>query len=144
MRRSDHPEAFHSGMELLIGTAALAFQEEGYEVMSLSGSPLARVERDDEPVTDEVSETITGVLDQLAGAIEPYYGFTSLHHFKSKFGPVFRPLYLVYADPSQLPAIGGALTTAYLSRTDRVDWRTVLSRVIRSRRAAGAAGGSGS
>ena len=84
------------------------------------------------------------MLDQLAGAIEPYYGFTSLHHFKSKFGPVFRPLYLVYADPSQLPAIGGALTTAYLSRTDRVDWRTVLSRVIRSRRAAGAAGGSGS
>ncbi|WP_316667709.1 DUF2156 domain-containing protein [uncultured Propionibacterium sp.] len=140
MRRSDHPKAFHSGMELLIGTAALTFQDEGYEVMSLSGSPLARVERENEPVEDQVSDAITGFVDQLADAIEPYYDFTSLHRFKSKFGPSFRPVYLVYADPSQLPAIGGALTTAYLSDTDQVNWRTVISRMIRSRRPAGVSG----
>lgn len=137
MRRSDHPEAFHSGMELLIGTAILTFQDEGYSMVSLSGSPLARAERENEPVEDQVSETITGFIDQLATAVEPYYSFTSLHRFKSKFGPAHQPLYLVYADPSQLPAIGGALTTAYLSDTDRVDWRTVITRMIRTRRSAG-------
>ncbi|RLP12133.1 bifunctional lysylphosphatidylglycerol flippase/synthetase MprF [Propionibacterium australiense] len=140
MRRSGHPGAFHSGMELLIGQAALTFQEEGYTVMSLSGSPLARAERVNEPVEDEVSDTITVVVDQIAGALEPYYGFTSLHHFKSKFGPDYRPLYLVYADPSHLPSIGRALATAYLSDGDRVSWRAVIARLVRARRTAGARG----
>ncbi|MBE6476457.1 MAG: DUF2156 domain-containing protein [Propionibacteriaceae bacterium] len=143
MRRSGRPGAFRGGMELLIGQAALTFQEEGYAVMSLSGSPLARAERADEPVEDEVAETVTGFVDQIAGAIEPFYGFTSLHHFKSKFGPDYHPLYLVYADHSHLPSIGRALTTAYLSDSDHVSWRALLSRMIRSRRAAGADGPSG-
>ena len=42
------------------------------------------------------------------------YGFRSLATFKSRFKPDYRTLYLYYQDPLQLPAMGRALSRAYL------------------------------
>ena len=47
-------------------------------------------------------------------ALEPAYGFRSLATFKSRFKPDYRTLYLYYQDPLQLPAMGRALSRAYL------------------------------
>ena len=47
-------------------------------------------------------------------ALEPVYGFRSLATFKSRFKPDYRTLYLYYQDPLQLPAMGRALSRAYL------------------------------
>jgi phosphatidylglycerol lysyltransferase len=53
-------------------------------------------------------------LDRVGRTLEPVYGFRSLLAFKLKFQPVCRPLYMVYPDPTALPAIGVAVTRAYL------------------------------
>ncbi|MDK9610276.1 DUF2156 domain-containing protein [Propionibacterium freudenreichii] len=118
---------FHSTIELLISKAILQFQDEGFEVVSLSGSPLAMEPRDQPPVTDAVSGTLYQGLGSVSGLLERYYGFTSLHHFKAKFGPEFHPLYLVYQDPTDLPKIGRALTTAYVTTEPTVR----ISRIIK-------------
>ncbi len=47
-------------------------------------------------------------------ALEPVYGFRSLAHFKSRFQPEYRTLYMMYPDPLTLPSIGRALSQAYL------------------------------
>lgn len=49
--------------------------------------------------------------------MEPYYGFCSLHSFKTKFKPRFEPMYLAYRDEADLPRIGVALARAYLPDT---------------------------
>ena len=54
------------------------------------------------------------ILDLVGHALEPVYGFRSLAAFKSRFKPEYRALYLYYQDPLHLPAIGRALTRAYL------------------------------
>ena len=45
MRRNTEPGTFRGVMEFLIATAALTFQEEGARFVSLSGAPLARLDR---------------------------------------------------------------------------------------------------
>jgi len=57
---------------------------------------------------------LDGFLDTLGGRLEPYYGFRSLHAFKTKFQPWFEPLFLVFPDEAALPRIGMALSRAYL------------------------------
>jgi lysylphosphatidylglycerol synthetase-like protein (DUF2156 family) len=57
---------------------------------------------------------LSGILDVVGRALEPIYGFRSLATFKSRFKPQYRTLYLYYQDPLQLPAIGRALSRAYL------------------------------
>jgi lysylphosphatidylglycerol synthetase-like protein (DUF2156 family) len=95
-------------MEFLIATAAQDVQAEGGLFLSLSGAPLAR--------TDEAAPVVgvARLLDIIARRLEPVYGFRSLLAFKAKFQPSYRPLYLGYPDPVALPAIGTALTRAYL------------------------------
>lgn len=114
-RREGAPDVFHSAIELLIAKAILQFQDEGCQTVSLSGSPLATEPHDDPSLVDPVSDTVAQGLGTMSGFLEKYYGFTSLHHFKAKFGPEFHPLYLVYADPIDLPKIGRALTTSYIT-----------------------------
>ena len=58
--------------------------------------------------------TLDAFLDRLGGALEPYYGFRSLHAFKSKFQPRIDPLFLVFPEEADLPRIGIALSRAYL------------------------------
>jgi lysylphosphatidylglycerol synthetase-like protein (DUF2156 family) len=110
-RRGD---AFPGVMEFLIASAVKELRN-SVEVISLSGSPLAK---DTAPVAaagaEAGSEGLAGILDVVGKALEPVYGFRSLATFKSRFKPDYRTLYLYYQDPLQLPAMGRALSRAYL------------------------------
>lgn len=106
MRR--RPEAFNGIMDFLIAAAAHEFQDDGLRFLSLSGAPLARIDRG-EPATWPQR-----LLDLTANALEPIYGFKSLFAFKARFRPNFEPLHLAYPDTAALPRIGHAITRAYL------------------------------
>jgi lysylphosphatidylglycerol synthetase-like protein (DUF2156 family) len=119
-RRGD---AFPGVMEVLIASAVLELKRT-VEVISLSGSPLAK-DRDGDVAggsdsgdsdagSDSGPEGLAGILDVVGRALEPVYGFRSLATFKSRFKPDYRTLYLYYQDPLQLPAMGRALSRAYL------------------------------
>ena len=105
MRRRDG--GFAPVMEYLIGSSAKQFSEEGAEIMSLSGAPLAH----DYPPD---AGMIAVLSDRLAEALEPVYGFGSLHRFKQKFHPRYETMYLLFRDEADLAAIGTALTRAFL------------------------------
>ncbi|MFD4957936.1 bifunctional lysylphosphatidylglycerol flippase/synthetase MprF [Microbacterium sp. NPDC058389] len=105
MRRRDG--GFAPVMEYLIGSSARLFSDEGAEIMSLSGAPLAH----DYPPD---AGMIAALSDRLADALEPVYGFRSLHRFKEKFHPRYETMYLLYRDETDLTRIGGALTRAFL------------------------------
>jgi lysylphosphatidylglycerol synthetase-like protein (DUF2156 family) len=145
-RRGD---AFPGVMEFLIASAVLELKRT-VEVISLSGSPLAKDRAGDGPAgrsdtgvargrdvagsaagessadaagaaaadaardRDAGPEGLAGILDVVGRALEPVYGFRSLATFKSRFKPDYRTLYLYYQDPLQLPAMGRALSRAYL------------------------------
>jgi hypothetical protein len=108
------PDGFRYSMEFLIASACLNFKEEGYSSVSLSGAPLARSAPDPGSVGHGDPGPLDVFLRRLAETLEPYYGFQSLHSFKTKFQPTFEPLYLVFPDEAALPRIGIALTRAYL------------------------------
>ncbi|WP_127473649.1 bifunctional lysylphosphatidylglycerol flippase/synthetase MprF [Microbacterium sulfonylureivorans] len=105
MRRRDG--GFGPVMEYLIGSSARLFSEEGAEIMSLSGAPLAHEYPPD-------AGSIASLSDRLAGMLEPVYGFQSLHRFKSKFHPRYETMYLLFRDESDLTRIGAGLTRAFL------------------------------
>ncbi len=107
-RRTD---GFKPVMEYLIASSCLAFQAEGARFVSLSGAPLARA-----PGAAPAAP-LERLLDSFGGAMEPYYGFRSLHSFKTKFQPRYEPMYLAYRDEADLPRIGVALARAYLPDT---------------------------
>ena len=114
MRRA--PEGFPGVMEFLIASAVLELRKT-VGVISLSGSPLAQLPDEQEagePRENMPAENLLRILDVVGHALEPVYGFRSLAAFKSRFKPDYRTLYLYYQDPLQLPAIGRALTRAYL------------------------------
>ena len=105
MRRRDG--GFGPVMEFLIGSSAKFFSEEGAQVLSLSGAPLAH----DYPPD---AGAIASLSDWLANMLEPVYGFGSLHRFKEKFHPRYETMYLLFRDESDLTRIGAALTRAFL------------------------------
>ncbi len=105
MRRREG--GFGPVMEFLIGSSARQFADEGAEIMSLSGAPLAH---DYPPDAGRIAD----LSDWLAEMLEPVYGFGSLHRFKEKFNPRYETLYLVYRDETDLTRIGAALTRAFL------------------------------
>jgi lysylphosphatidylglycerol synthetase-like protein (DUF2156 family) len=111
MRRADG--SMPGTMEYLIASSALHMKEEGVEVLSLSGAPLASapVPKGEEPPEPTV---MTGLSEFLAKTLEPAYGFSSLFKFKAKFNPTYSTIYMVYPDPLALPTIGGAIGRAYL------------------------------
>ncbi len=101
-------------MEFLIATAALAFQEEGARFVSLSGTPLAGLDRGDRGDRGEQPFALQRALGMIADTMEPAYGFQSLRQFKDKFQPVYQPVYLAYPDPAALGPIAIAIGHAYL------------------------------
>ena len=105
MRRREG--GFGPVMEYLIGSSARLFSEEGAEIMSLSGAPLAHEYPPD-------AGAIAALSDKLAGMLEPVYGFQSLHRFKSKFHPRYETMYLLFRDEADLTRIGAGLTRAFL------------------------------
>ncbi|OKI20945.1 DUF2156 domain-containing protein [Streptomyces sp. CB03911] len=106
MRRGS--DGFRGVMEFLIASAALGFKEEGARFLSLSGAPLARADRGQDPTS------LQRMLDWMGKVLEPVYGFRSLLAFKAKFQPEYRPLFMVYPDPAALPSITRAIGKAYL------------------------------
>ena len=88
---------FPGVMEYLIATAALQFRDDGAQFLSLSGAPLARIDRGDDP------DAVQRLLDMLGRVMEPVYGFQSLLEFKAKFQPTYQPLWMAYPDPAALP-----------------------------------------
>lgn len=111
MRRTDH--SMNGIMEFLIASAALHMKEEGQEVLSLSGAPLAS-----KPLapgeTPPEPTTMTRLLEFLGRTLEPAYGFSSLFRFKAKFNPDYETISMAYPDALALPTIGVAIGRAYL------------------------------
>ncbi len=107
-------DGFRPVIEYLIASACMAFKDEGMQFVSLSGAPLAR--SGDGPL-----EPLSKALNVLGGALEPLYGFRSLHAFKEKFQPRHEPVYMCFRDESDLPRIGMALTRAYLPDASTTD-----------------------
>ncbi|GAB76942.1 rhomboid family intramembrane serine protease [Austwickia chelonae] len=134
MRR--RPDGFRHTMEVLIGQAALDLKAEGYEELSLSGAPLAKVVSSEENPTRPAGfpAAVDVVLEKVGKQLEPVYGFRSLLRFKAKFQPVYRPLYLLYPDPAALPAIGTAIARAYLPDAGLGDLWQVSSLIRGARR----------
>jgi lysylphosphatidylglycerol synthetase-like protein (DUF2156 family) len=106
MRRRHN--GFHGVMEFLIASAALCDQRDGAEFLSLSGAPLARIDRGKQP------DALQRLVDLLGRGLEPVYGFGSLLAFKAKFQPIYRPLSMAYPDQAALPSIATAIGRAYV------------------------------
>jgi phosphatidylglycerol lysyltransferase len=110
MRRGADP--MPGVMEFLIATAALAFQEEGLETLSLSGTPLAGVGAG--RAAGPVDRIVARLLLATGRVLEPSYGFASLLRFKAKFDPHHETLWLACPNAADLAPIGRALATAYV------------------------------
>ena len=103
MRR--RPDSTNGVMDVIIAETMIHAQNHGIETISLSAAPLA------ESSTAATVFTGTALLSRV---LEPVYGFQSLHQYKKKFQPELRSMYLMYADPFTLPAIGIGLAKAYV------------------------------
>ena len=123
MRRRS--SGFRPVMEYSIGEAALWAKEQGYQVLSLSGAPLAKAE-ERSPAQGSSAKYLDALLEMLGGALEPAYGFRSLQAFKEKFRPEHAPMYLAIPDISALPAVGLAIGHAYLPTFSLMDASHVL------------------
>jgi phosphatidylglycerol lysyltransferase len=121
MRRRS--SGFNGVMEFLIGSAALRFQAEGAEFVSLSGAPLART---DDPAA---ASGLQRLLDVMGRTLEPVYGFRSLLAFKAKFQPQYQALYMCYPEAATLPRIGNAITRAYLPQLTLRQGLRIMSRL---------------
>ncbi len=113
MRRLE--DGFRPVMEFLIASAALWAKEEGYQVLSMSGAPLAHATTlDKRSDTADSVQALDRVLNLLGETLEPVYGFRSLLRFKAKFRPRYQPMYLAVPTLGSLPFVGLAIGHAYL------------------------------
>nr|WP_272946750.1 DUF2156 domain-containing protein [Arthrobacter alpinus] len=126
---------FRASIEFLIASAALSFKADGYEFLSLSGAPLARIELHS---TEEAAITpnqqragLDRLLERLSTLLEPVYGFTSLLLFKSKFRPRYEPLFMTYPDAAALPSIANAIGRAYLPNVSFLQSLSLAGKIIR-------------
>ncbi|GAA4659456.1 rhomboid family intramembrane serine protease [Arthrobacter cryoconiti] len=133
MRRRS--SGFRASIEFLIASAALSCKEDGYEFLSLSGAPLARIEQTPTGSALHTPEPrragLDKLLEQLGAILEPVYGFKSLLTFKSKFQPRYEPLFMVYPDAAALPNIANAVGRAYLPKVSFQQSLNLAGRIIR-------------
>jgi lysylphosphatidylglycerol synthetase-like protein (DUF2156 family) len=123
MRR--RPDAANGTMEFVIAAAVEQAKSDGIELLSLSGAPLANATPES---SDAVrSSAVAPLLDYVGRSLEPAYGFRSLLNFKKKFQPQFVPLWLIYPDATDLPAVGAAIARCYLPQLSVLQ----LSRLLR-------------
>ncbi|MET3922261.1 rhomboid family intramembrane serine protease [Arthrobacter sp. UYEF20] len=136
---------FRAGIEFLIASAALSLKDEGCGFISLSGAPLARVNTDSPhlpaPSDPQAAGGLDRLLDWLGATLEPVYGFRSLLAFKAKFQPHYEPLYMLYPDAASLPAIGNAVTRAYLPTISLGESLALARRILRRPKRSQPAGG---
>ncbi|MFF7183384.1 phosphatidylglycerol lysyltransferase domain-containing protein [Streptomyces sp. NPDC008121] len=116
MRR--RKDGFPPVVEFMIASTCTAMRDRGATYLSLSGAPLARTSQN----SDDSPASLERFLDQLGAALEPYYGFRSLHTFKAKFQPRYEPMYMIYRDQGDLPRIGSALTRAFMPHSGLRDF----------------------
>ncbi len=124
---------FRSGIEFLIASAALSFRDQGYEYISLSGAPLARVGLNASPNAHPAPDALgmlDWLLDRIGAILEPVYGFRSLLAFKSKFQPRYEPLFMVYPEAAALPKTANAITKAYLPKVSLGQGLSLVRRLI--------------
>ncbi|WP_129583372.1 phosphatidylglycerol lysyltransferase domain-containing protein [Actinomyces mediterranea] len=114
MRKRDG--GFRPSIEFLLGRAALDAKEEGLQILSLSGAPLAHsgLAAREPDLEESGAERFAPVLDYVGSLLEPVYGFRSLLFFKKKFQPRFEPLYLAVPDMLDIPTVGIAISRSYL------------------------------
>jgi phosphatidylglycerol lysyltransferase len=120
-RRSD---GFRGSTEFLIASAATTLRAEGAGFLSLSGAPLARLDR------GERSGGLQRVLDFTGRVLEPVYGFRSLFAFKAKFQRVDHPMFMAHPDSAALPRIASAVSRAYLPDLSARQGLRLASKVI--------------
>ncbi len=126
---------FRSSIEFLIASAALSCKDDGYEFLSLSGAPLARIEATSADTASNGTEQrragLDRLLEQLGALLEPVYGFKSLLTFKSKFQPRYEPLFMVYPDAAALPSIANAVGRAYLPKASIRQSLSLAGKIVR-------------
>ncbi|MCY0906146.1 bifunctional lysylphosphatidylglycerol flippase/synthetase MprF [Arthrobacter sp. H14-L1] len=132
---------FRAGIEFLIASAALSLKDGGYEFISLSGAPLARITATAETgaaagggFTPAPDGGLDRLLGRLGAILEPVYGFRSLLAFKSKFQPRYEPLFMLYPDAAALPSIANAIGRAYIPKVSVGQGFTLAGKIIRPRR----------
>jgi len=104
MRRRQQLEA--GSMEFLFVSMLQWAQGAGYSTFNLGLSALSGVGEDaGDPVLERT-------LHYIYGHINQFYNFRGLHEFKEKFDPEWMPRYLIYPNPTQLPAVVTALIRA--------------------------------
>jgi len=106
MRR--RPSAAAGTMELLIVRSVEEARGRHDEMLSLSLSALADVERDEEAGPEEFARARAFLRRHLAR----FYDFEGLFRWKSKFDPRFEDRYLIYPGPLALPRVALALVRA--------------------------------
>ena len=110
MRRRE--DAMPGVMEFMIASALIRFRDRGYDAVSLGVAPLADVDR------DEDASLIARVLSTVYERFDVVYRFKSLFEFKARFQPDWQPMFLVYRDAVQLPAIGLAIVRVHMPGID--------------------------
>jgi lysylphosphatidylglycerol synthetase-like protein (DUF2156 family) len=127
MRR--RPDAANGTMEFVIAAAVEQAKTDGLELLSLSGAPLANAAPESSQL-DVRASVVAQLLDYVGRSLEPAYGFRSLLNFKKKFQPEFVPLWLIYPDTTDLPAVGAAIGRCYLPQLSVLQ----VSRLLRDLR----------
>jgi len=127
MRR--RPDAANGTMEFVIAAAVEQAKSDGMDLLSLSGAPLANAAPESSQLEVRAS-VVAQLLDYVGRSLEPAYGFRSLLNFKKKFQPQFVPLWLIYPDTTDLPAVGAAIGRCYLPQLSVLQ----LSRLLRDLR----------
>lgn len=107
MRRSK--DALPGIMEFLIARSALQFQLEGIKRIGLGAAPLAPIQNLHKP-----SRLEQVLYNKVRPILDRFYSFSNLFHFKRKFKPDWKPLYLVYPRNLALYRITLALLITYI------------------------------
>lgn len=130
MRRRE--DGFKLAMEFMIAEAALWAKSENYEILSLSGAPLAKAQPQGDVGAEEEgssSAALDFILELLGKTLEPVYGFRSLLRFKAKFRPTYDPVFLTIPDVSSLATVGLAIGHAYLPNMSARDMAHMVSAI---------------
>jgi len=110
-----HDRAAESGtMDVLFVRLIEWARERGYGGFNLGLAPLAGVGTE---ADDPLMERALGFIFEH---VNQFYSFRGLHAYKEKFHPEWSPRYLIYPDPSLLPAILSAIVRA--DSGDRPPW----------------------
>jgi lysyl-tRNA synthetase class 2 len=99
-RRNDAPNGL---MEFLVISAAEAYRERGFQVLSLNFATLSN------SLDDIDSRVLENTRRFLYDHLSSVYQLRSLEQFNDKFGPRWQSRYLAYRDVLQIPKLAVAI-----------------------------------